>query len=465
MSLIEDHLVRLKKDAEERALRRGAEKAAAPHRGEMKGVLEVGASRSAELAPSASSFENLRAAFGQFDYEQGDMGSFLELLFAGASRVGASDVHFEPEEGGARLRLRVDGLLHDAAALPVSFYRLLSSRMKIVGGMKLNADRPQDGRFTVRFPEKDVEVRLSSAPAHFGETFVARLLDPSAIAISMEGLGLRPDDLAIVMEEIARPNGMVINTGPTGSGKTTTLYAFLKKRSRPEEKIITIEDPIEYSLPGIEQTQANPDAGYSFATGLRAIVRQDPDVILVGEIRDAETAAIAIQAALTGHLVFSTVHSNDAAGAVPRLIDLGVGAANIGPAINCIIGQRLVRRLCDACKRPAAPDASRDAAVRKIIEGLPARAQAEGDPEISLYEPAGCPSCAGEGYRGRIAIFEIMRVDEAMGAAIASGAGESEIRKICEGQGMASLQGDGILKAVRGITTVEEIEAATGKIA
>ncbi len=454
MSRIEDHLLQLKRDAQDRVARRGG----APS------MLAVSRERFLELAPHVATFEGFRECFARFDYEQGSMGSFLEVLFVGAAALRASDVHFEPEENGARLRLRIDGLLHDVAALPTPFYKLLSSRIKISGGMKLNADRPQDGRFTVRFPDKDVEIRLSSAPATHGETFVARLLDPEAIAIGVEGLGLRPDDLAILAEEIARPNGMILNTGPTGSGKTTTLYAFLKKRSRPEEKIITIEDPVEYALPGIEQTQVNPDVGYSFATGLRAIVRQDPDVILVGEIRDEETAAIAIQAALTGHLVFSTVHSNDAAGAIPRLIDLKVGRAGIGPAINCIIAQRLVRRLCNACKKPAADDAAFADSMRIYCAALPMRATGGKPVEVSLYEPVGCAVCAGEGYRGRIGIFEIMLVGAEMEAAIAREAGEAEIRRVAEEGGMVTMQGDGVLKVLRGITTVEEVEVATGKI-
>ena len=457
MSLIEEQLMRLKKEAEDRAARRSSARSDRP------GILEIGPARAAELAPHIGTFEDFRDAFGQFDYEQGDMASFLELLFSGAAALAASDVHFEPEEGGARLRLRLDGLLYDVAALPAPFYRLLASRIKISGGMKLNAERPQDGHFTVRFENKDVEVRLSSAPAAHGETFVARLLDPAVISIGMDGLGLRPDDLALVTEEVARPNGMILNTGPTGSGKTTTLYAFLKKRSRPEEKIITIEDPIEYSLPGIEQTQVNPAADYSFATGLRAIVRQDPDVILIGEIRDGETAQVAIQAALTGHVVFSTVHANDAAGAIPRLADLGVDRASIGPAVRCIIGQRLVRRLCDACKRPKAPDAALAASIAGYLAALPARATGS-DLGDTLYEPVGCGACNRLGYKGRIGIFEIMPIGVDIGELIASGAGESEIRRHAAERGMVTMQADGVLKALRGITTLEEVEAATGRV-
>ncbi len=460
-SRIEENLMRSKQDAEERAARRireGAPASALSH------GLEIRPAREAELASSVSSLIAAHEALTSFDFGRGSLASFLELVFSAASAIGASDVHFEPEEGSVRLRFRLDGLLYDAARIPSDFYRLFASRVKILGGMKLNAERPQDGRFTVRFPGKNVEIRLSSAPAQHGETFVARLLDPSAVAIDLPGLGLRPDDLSLLLSEIAMPNGMILNTGPTGSGKTTTLYALLRERSRPEEKVVTVEDPIEYALPGIEQTQVNPEAGYSFATGLRAIVRQDPDVILIGEIRDGETAAIAIQAALTGHLVFSTVHANDAPGAIPRLLDFEVKASSVGPALNCVMGQRLVRRLCDACKRPAKTDAAALAAVGKYLEGLPARVDRAEVRDISLWEPAGCDSCNHIGYRGRIGIFEIMRVDHDTGNFIEKGASPTETRDFAIARGMVTMQQDGILKALHGITTLDEVLSATGPL-
>ncbi len=454
--------MRLKQDAEDRAARRGTPPAAPA--AALDGVFEIRPEREAELASSVSSLIAAHEALISFDFARGSLASFIELSFFAASSIGASDVHFEPEEESVRLRFRLDGLLYDAARIPSDFYRLLASRVKILGGMKLNAERPQDGRFTLRFSRKSVEVRLSSAPAQHGETFVARLLDPSAIAIDLPGLGLRSDDLAMLRAEIAMPNGMILNTGPTGSGKTTTLYALLRERSRTEEKVITVEDPIEYTLPGIEQTQVNPEAGYSFATGLRAIVRQDPDVILIGEIRDGETAAIAIQAALTGHLVFSTVHANDAPGAIPRLLDFEIKTSSIGPALNCVMGQRLVRRLCDACKRPAKADPAAEDAIRAYASTLPARVDRADIQGGQLYEASGCDSCNHTGYRGRIGIFEIMRVDHDTGNFMEKGAGPTEMRDFAIAHGMVTMQQDGIVKALRGITTLDEVSSATGPL-
>lgn len=454
-SRIEDQLIRLRREHEERGARRAPD---------TPGIFSVSDSRAAETAPHADSLPSFTTALSLYDFARSDLSPFLEFVFVGARLLRASDIHFEPEESAVRVRFRIDGVLCDAGNIPRDFYRLLSSRMKIISGMKLNADRPQDGRFTVRYGQGDYEARTSSTPSHYGEAFVIRLLDPASIALDLDGLGFRPDDLAIVSAEIGMPNGMILVTGPTGSGKTTSLYAFLRKRSRTSEKTITIEDPIEYSLPGIEQTQANPEAGYSFAAGLRAIVRQDPDVILVGEIRDAETAGIAIQAALTGHLVFSTVHANDAAGAVPRLLDLEVSRASIGPALNCIIAQRLVRRLCDDCKRPVPLSPERSSAFDSYVGSLPVRVDRSSIAAFSLFSPAGCSACGNSGYRGRIGIFEILRADQEFGKMIEGGAGDELIRERSLLAGMVTMQSDGVLKALRGITTLEEVIAATGPI-
>lgn len=454
-SRIEDQMIRLRREHEERGMR------AAP---DTPGIFSVSDVRDSEVLPHADSLSSFTSALSSYDFARSDLSPFLEFVFSAARATRVSDIHFEPEESGVRLRFRIDGVLGDAGRIPSDFYRLLSSRMKIMSGMKLNADRPQDGRFTIRYGSIDHEARTSSTPSHYGEAFVIRLLDPASIAIDLEGLGFRADDLAIISAEIGMPNGMILNTGPTGSGKTTTLYAFLKKRSRTSEKVITIEDPIEYSLPGIEQTQADPEAGYSFAAGLRAIVRQDPDVILVGEIRDAETAGIAIQAALTGHLVFSTVHANDAAGAVPRLLDLEVSRPSIGPALNCIVSQRLVRRLCDACKRPIPISPDQSSFFDSYIGHLPSRVDRSSIPLFSLFGPVGCPACGNAGYRGRIGIFEILRADQEFGKSIEAGAGDESIRERVLSGGMVTMQNDGVLKALRGITTLEEVIGATGPI-
>ncbi len=473
MSLIEEQLSRLKKEAEERAAQRayqsaGARTAAprgAPARAETTaGVLEIEASRMAELLPHSTTVQSVTEALAGFDFNQGALQSFLEILMMAGVGLRASDIHCEPEEQSVRMRYRIDGLLYDAGVLPQSFYHGIVSRLKLLGRMKLNADRPHDGRFTVRMPAKDIEVRASSTPTHYGEALVLRILNPESIAIPLEELGLRPDDLAIVMEEIAAPNGMILNTGPTGSGKTTTLYAFLQKRARPELKIITIEDPIEYQLPGIEQTQVSPEDGYTFANGLRSIVRQDPDIMLVGEIRDEETAGIAIEAALTGHLVFSTVHANSAAGAIPRLLNMKIVATSIGPAINVIMAQRLVRRLCDACKKPKEMPADKAEQLRAYIAALPSRVRTDDFRAIQLCDAVGCGACGNHGYRGRSGVFELLRVDGDIERLIEQRASETDLERFAVARGMVTMQQDGMVKALYGITTIEEVATATGKL-
>jgi type II secretory ATPase GspE/PulE/Tfp pilus assembly ATPase PilB-like protein len=277
-------------------------------------------------------------------------------------------------------------------------------------------------------------------------------------------LGLRDDDLDIIKEQLQRPNGMALNTGPTGSGKTTTLYAFLRYRLSSEVKIITIEDPIEYHLEGVEQTQASDESGYTFASGLRSLMRQDPDIILVGEIRDKETAEIAVQAALTGHLVFSTVHANEATGAIPRLLDLGVKANSLAPALNLLIAQRLVRRLCTKCKKEKPLDEKTKAQIENFIHALPQRVAKKEYEHITLYEPVGCEYCNHTGYRGRVGIYELLIVDKAIQALITKEAGQVEIDSLVKTKGFVSMQEDGVLKVIQGITTCDEVEGTTGKI-
>ena len=324
-----------------------------------------------EMSRRLGNFLELQHALSGQDFSRVTTAELFELVIAGALAQKASDIHFEAEEKQARLRFRLDGYLHDVySTMPLRNYANLVSRVKLLSGLKINVrDEAQDGRFTITLPTKEVEVRVSVIPAEFGETIVMRLLDPDSLGVGLEILGMRADDLQLVEGELAKPNGLILNTGPTGSGKTTTLYAFLRHVSTPEIKVITIEDPIEYRLSGIEQTQVDNEAGYTFANGLRAILRQDPDVVLVGEVRDAETADIAMQAALTGHLVFSTLHTNDAVGAVPRLVDLGIRTAHClwllrsglfesyarNAKRQCLLTPRLLRKLWRFCSRfPAA---------------------------------------------------------------------------------------------------------------
>ncbi len=390
----------------------------------------------------------------------------LEIVLAGALAMKASDAHLEPGEEVNTFRLRVDGLLHTAyEKFTPLVYKALVTRIKLLSGLKLNIhNEAQDGRFTIKLKDRDIEVRTSVIPSEYGETIVLRLLDPISLKTELTDLGWRPDDLRIVKEVVAEPNGLILNTGPTGSGKTTTLYAFLKNVTKPEIKIITIEDPIEYHLKGISQTQVDVEAGYTFASGLRSILRQDPDIVLVGEVRDKETAEIALNAALTGHLVFSTLHTNDAIGAIPRLLDLGAKAQILGPALALVIAQRLVRVLCKECRQEAILDDETKENIRKFIAGLPDRVDKKTYEEFGMWKPKGCPSCGGLGYRGRTSIFELFIVSEEIENLIYKNPTEIELKNQSRAQGMVWLQEDGILKVLKGITSVEEVERLTGKI-
>jgi len=328
----------------------------------------------------------------------GEVTEVAEALFGGGILLGASDLHIEPEVDRAKLRIRIDGILQNVMFLDFKSYHSLLSRMKLLSGIKLNVgDRPQDGRFSIIFGEIPIEIRTSTLPAEYGESIVLRILNPKNL-IGMEALGLRKDLLEIFQKEIKKPHGMIIVTGPTGSGKTTTLYAFLRKIQKPEIKIITIEDPIEYHLGGISQTQVAPEKGYDFAKGLRSIMRQDPDVVLVGEIRDLETAKIGLQAALTGHLVLTTLHTNDAAGTVSRLQALGEKPSNIAPAVNLVIAQRLVRKICKKCAKyiplPPALQKKIQKELKKLKKGIaiPSSKRALKVPQVK-----GCKNCNATG--------------------------------------------------------------------
>lgn len=399
-------------------------------------------------------------------------GELVEVMLAGALTSEASDIHFEPTDTHAGIRYRIDGELKDfGVVIPKEQYAYVVSRIKLLSNMRLNVTKAaQDGRFTIGLGELEVEIRVSVIPSEFGETIVLRVLDPRIIQLTIADLGMREDDRRIVEAQLKSPNGMILNTGPTGSGKTTTLYAFLRNVSTTTNKVITIEDPIEYHLQTIEQTQVDEKAGYTFSNGLQSIMRQDPDVILIGEIRDKETVAIAVQAALTGHLVFSTLHTNSAAGVVPRLLDLGAPVTSIGPALNLIIAQRLVRKLCTYCKVKSAPSAERDAKIAEFIKNLPARVGATYTAATQVYEPpqkdgiTGCEKCNFSGYKGRIGIFELLEVGEEMEPIINTAASEGIIAKFAREHGFVSLQQDGILKVLQGVTSFSEVESVTGEL-
>lgn len=429
---------------------------------------KTGGGAAVEIEPSNLSLAEIGEAVRGEGSGKMSTSELFALLLGAAFSLDASDLHFEQGEDAVLLRLRIDGLLHNAGEIPKAAYAYLLNRMKLVAGMKINLrGEPQDGRFTVKVAGSDspFEVRASLNPAEFGETVVLRILNPKAINLGLRDLGLRGDDEAILRRELVKPNGIILVTGPTGSGKTTTLYACLKEVRTPEVKVVTIEDPIEYNIEGVEQTQVDRAAHYDFATGLRSILRQDPDVILVGEIRDVETAETALDAALTGHLVFSTLHTNDAMGAIPRLIDLGVRETVIGPALNLVVAQRLVRRLCEACKAARREVSSE---LREAIENgmkkLPDRVARGEYAERVLYEARGCGACGGSGYRGRVGIFELLPFSPEYEDIIRRGAPAAEMRKLAREKGLVEMQTDGILKALKGVTTIEEVIRATGRV-
>ena len=431
---------------------------------EISGSVEINEENLKDLENKIKSIEDLSNEIESFKSPY--VSQVLEIVFAGALALKASDIHLEPGEQRNAFRLRIDGMLHAAYEnFSSSVYHSIVTRIKLLSNLKLNIhDEPQDGRFTIKLMGRDIEVRTSIIPSEYGETAVLRLLDPLSLKADLKELGWREDDLAIVEGQISEPNGLILNTGPTGSGKTTTLYAFLKHITKPEIKVITIEDPIEYHLEGVSQTQVDEEVGYTFASGLRSILRQDPDVVLVGEIRDKETAEIALNASLTGHLVFSTLHTNDAIGAIPRLTDLGAKVQVLGPALSLVIAQRLVRVLCPTCKQKKDLGNEEKEMVEKFLRELPERVKKTSYGKDSVYIPKGCVACGNIGYRGRTSIFELFLVSEEIEKLIYKDPTEIELKESARKGGMVTLQEDGVLKVLEGITSFEEIERLTGKI-
>ncbi len=379
----------------------------------------------------------------------------IETMFAGAISLSASDIHIEPEDSTIRLRYRLDGVLNDIYDIDRYVYDRLMSRFKLLAGMTLNKRlEAQDGRFTFAISEREIEVRVSVIPGASGESMVMRLLDPSVASFSIEKIELNPIIKKVIEDELKKPNGLFITTGPTGSGKTTALYTFLKETNKEGVKIITIENPVEYKVDGIVQTQTGDD--YTFASGLRAILRQDPDIIMVGEIRDHEVAETAIHAAQTGHLVFSTLHTNSAVGGFPRLIDLGIDSRILGSSINIIIGQRLVRRLCNHCKKTYTASSEEVEFIKTVLKNHPAKPEV---PEpLILYEAVGCDQCGQSGYSGRVGIFEAIKMDEAVEEVVIRDPREHIILEAAKPQGIPNMIEDGIEKVANGITSIDELE-------
>ena len=389
----------------------------------------------------------------------------LEIVLAGAIAIKASDIHIEPQQDKSRLRLRLDGVLHDVLFFENNIYHLLNSRIKLLSGMKLTSKIAQDGRFSIAEGTEEISIRTSLIPGAYGESIVMRILDPKSIQVKLEDIGIEPYLFSVIEQEIAKPNGLILVTGPTGSGKTTTLYAFLRKIYSPEIKIITIEDPVEYHLTGITQTQVNDEKGYTFLEGLRSGLRQDPDVVMIGEIRDTETAKTAIESALTGHMVFSTLHTNNAAGVIPRLIDLDANPKIMVSALSLSIAQRLVRKLCPFCKVEKTPTEEEAKVMKLIMDGIKEEGKnlenyhINPNAPIKLFSPAGCEKCNMIGYKGRIGIFEAIKTDEAIEKIMPQNPSEREIKKVARAQGILSMRQDGVVKILNGITSLEEVQS------
>ncbi len=367
-----------------------------------------------------------------------------------AIKDGASDIHVEPEARGVRVRYRIDGVLHEVMPLPKYIDKPLISRLKIMSGMDIAERRvPQDGRIPIRYENKDYDLRVSCLPTIHGEKIVMRILDKSSVLIGLNKLGFTPEVQAQVEELVSQPNGMFLSTGPTGSGKTTTQYSILHKLNSPEKNIITIEDPVEYQLPGISQVQVHKKAGLTFATALRAFLRQDPDIIMVGEMRDIETASIAVEASLTGHLVLSTLHTNDAPSAIIRMVDMGVEPYLVSATVIGVLAQRLGRRICTKCKKPYEVRAEE---LRRF--GFKPK---NPDEVVTLWRGEGCEACHHTGYKGRIGIYELMRVNDEIAELIVRHAPLADIREAAKANGMHELREDGLEKVLQGITTPDEV--------
>ena len=396
----------------------------------------------------------------------------LSHIMFGAIALGASDIHLEPKSGGGvHMRYRLDGVLEDVGDLPQETYKYLVSRIKMLADMKLNIRRSaQDGKFSFTVPgekgegERDVDIRVSILPEQSGETIVMRILDPKRAFLEIEELGMEGAVYERFGEELKKTNGMILTTGPTGSGKTTLLYAAISKLNKPGVNIVTIEDPVEYEMEGVSQTNVSKENNYTFATGLRSIVRQDPDIILVGEIRDEDTADIAVQAALTGHLVFTTLHTNSAAGSIPRLINLGVKPSLIPSAVNVFVAQRLVRRLCEHCKEAYVPAKETAQSIESILSIISPKSGVEIPSSVeTLYRSRGCPKCRHTGYKGRIGIFEALFMTETMASLAENLASEERIAEAAMEEGMVTMTQDGVLKAVSGVTSLEEVWRVGGQ--
>ncbi len=377
-----------------------------------------------------------------------------------AIQMKASDVHIEPQRSRLRIRFRIDGILEEVNSLPLQLHQPIVSRVKVLSNLKIDENRiPQDGRFRSIVYGKEIDYRVATFPTPTGEKVAIRILDPSVGLKGLGELGLIGNSLEIVREGIEKPYGMILITGPTGSGKTTTLYAVLQELNKDDVNIVSLEDPVEYFIDGLNQSQVRPEIGYDFASGLRQIVRQDPDIIMVGEIRDRETSSLAVQAALTGHIVLSTLHTNDAISVIPRLIDLKVEPFLLPSSLNLMLAQRLIPRICPDCKKAEKAPANLQILIKKGLEGLPAKIKAnlKFKEPFEIYHGQGCKNCQDKGIVGRVAIFEVFRMTPELADIISAGFTERNLSEESRRQGMITLRQDGILKALEGMVTIEEV--------
>jgi type II secretory ATPase GspE/PulE/Tfp pilus assembly ATPase PilB-like protein len=386
----------------------------------------------------------------------------IEDLVGSALTINVSDIHIEPEKVQLKIRFRIDGVLQDVASVSMDTHHQLVSRIKILSKMKLNVvTTPQDGSFSLTYNKQPVDIRASVLPSAFGESIVLRILRQDKGSLEFDELGIVGLAKKRILKELEKPNGMILTTGPTGSGKTTTLYAILNRLNEPGVKIITIEDPVEYKIAGITQTPIDARAGMTFADALRSILRQDPDIVMVGEMRDLETAETGCQAALTGHTVLSTLHTNDAPAAIPRLLDLGVKPFVLAPAINAIIAQRLIRKICENCKEAYSLPQNLQSRVEMILRAVPKKSNVEIPKKLIFYHSKGCEQCHGLGYKGRLGIYEVFTISDEIEKLITKGSTNTDIKKQAIEEGMITMAQDGILKALQGITDVEEVFRVT----
>ncbi len=389
-----------------------------------------------------------------------DLSEMITLILAASIQFGSSDIHIEAAETRVIVRIRIDGMLNEIASIKKEMWPKIITRIKLMAKLKMNvSDVPQDGRITVVLDDDKVDIRVSTLPTAFGESVVMRLLKSSATSLQFEDLGLIGSTKDRLTSSVEKPIGMIITTGPTGSGKTTTLYAILNKLNKPDVNIITLEDPIEYKLPGLNQSQIDHDKDYDFAKGLRAILRQDPNVVMVGEIRDGETAEVAVEAALTGHKVISTIHANSAPAAIPRFLVMGVKPFLLAPALNAVMAQRLARRICPNCKEEVQITPEQLERVKKILSEIPESSGFKVDlNDLHFYKGKGCDKCHGLGYKGRVGLYEVMTITPEIEEVILSGkVSEFELEKLAMENGMIKMVQDGLLKAIEGTTTIEEV--------